>query len=160
MKGDGNILELGKRINGIYKRRIVTVWTEEWFYGPITFRVNVSGNNIKVHINDAPKINYDDLTDPFLTGSVGAFAISEGWIEGMIWDEFQVTLGFIDIGLRVYDGTSAITIACEPQGTLTSPLRISKNGQTYGIALVDPSDPMASKIRIQTSSGIKALRKF
>jgi len=65
-----------------------------------------------------------------------------------------------DVGLRVYDGTGTISIAVEPLGTLTSPLRIYKNGNIYGIALVDPSDPDASKIRIQASSGIKALRKY
>jgi hypothetical protein len=66
----------------------------------------------------------------------------------------------IDIGLRVYDGTEIVTIACEPEGTLTSPLRIAKNGVLYGIVLVEPSDPAASKLKIQTSSGTKALRKF
>jgi len=67
---------------------------------------------------------------------------------------------FIDIGLRVYDGTAIVTIACEPQGTLTSPLRIAKNSVVYGIVLVESSDPAASKLEIQTSSGIKTLRKF
>jgi mannan endo-1,4-beta-mannosidase len=66
----------------------------------------------------------------------------------------------IDIGLRVFDGTEIIRIACEPVGTLTSPLRIAKNGVVYGIVLVEPSDPAASKLKIQTSSGIRALRKF
>jgi hypothetical protein len=67
---------------------------------------------------------------------------------------------YIDIGLRVYDGSSKISIACEPQGTLTSPLRIAKNGIIYGIVLVDPYDSNASCIRINTSSGIKAMRKY
>jgi hypothetical protein len=66
----------------------------------------------------------------------------------------------IDIGLRVYDGTATIRIACEPEGTLTSPLRIAKNGTIYGIVLVAPSDPHASRMRIQTSSGVRALRKY
>lgn len=66
---------------------------------------------------------------------------------------------YIDIGLRLYDGTQIVSIACE-KGTPTSPLRISKNGTTYGIVLVDPGDAYASGIIIQTSSGRKALRKF
>jgi len=66
----------------------------------------------------------------------------------------------IDCGLRVFDGTSVIKIACEPAGTLTSPLRIRKGDTTYGIILVPVTDANASKIRIQTSSGIKALRKY
>jgi hypothetical protein len=67
---------------------------------------------------------------------------------------------YADIGLRVYDGTGVITIACEPEGAATSPLRIAKNGTTYGIALVEPSDVNACGIRIETSSGVKALRKL
>lgn len=66
---------------------------------------------------------------------------------------------FIDIGLRYYDGTKIVKIACE-QGTPTSPLRISKNGTTYGLALVDRDDPYATGIIIQTSSGPKAIRKL
>lgn len=67
---------------------------------------------------------------------------------------------YSDIGLRVYDGAAIRRIAAEPSGTLTSPLRISKGGITYGIVLVDPSDPSASKTRIQTTAGTKALRKL
>jgi len=67
---------------------------------------------------------------------------------------------YIDCGLRLYDGTAIVTIACEPLGTLTSPLRIAKNGNIYGIVLVPTTDANATKIRIQTSSGTKALRKY
>ncbi len=68
--------------------------------------------------------------------------------------------GVVDIGLRAYDGTNVIKIACEPTGTLTSPLRISKNSTIYAVTLVDPTDANASKIRVKTSSGIKALKKY
>jgi len=67
---------------------------------------------------------------------------------------------YIDIGLRVYNGTEIVKIAGEPLGTLTSPLRIEKNGNIYGIVLVDLGDPNESGVRIQTSSGIKGLRKY
>ena len=66
---------------------------------------------------------------------------------------------FIDIGLRLYDGSEIVKIACE-QGTPTSPLRISKYGTTYGIALVDIGTPYATGIIIQTSTGPKAMRKL
>lgn len=42
----------------------------------------------------------------------------------------------------------------------THPLRIRKSGTTYGIELVDTSEPSASAVRIKTSSGIKAIRKY
>jgi len=77
-------------------------------------------------------------------------------VSGIKW----IYPAYIDIGLRVYDGTAIISIACEPAGTLTSPLRIAKNGIIYGIVLVDPSDPDATGIRVQTSAGVKALRKY
>lgn len=77
--------------------------------------------------------------------------------------EIQVTgLFYSDIGLRVYDGTGMIAIATEPWGIFSqySPLRIKKGSSFYAIALVPTTDVSASKIRIQTSSGVKALRKY
>jgi hypothetical protein len=67
---------------------------------------------------------------------------------------------YVDIGLKAYDGTGVIKIACEPTEILTSPLRIHKNGITYGIILVDPADNRASKFRIKTNYGVKALAKL
>lgn len=78
-------------------------------------------------------------------------------------DSLDFTLntgGAVDIGLHIQDGAATIRVACEPPGTLTSPLRIHKNGTTYGIILVDPNSPDATKIRIQTPSGVKALQKL
>jgi len=69
-------------------------------------------------------------------------------------------LTYVDIGLRVYNGSEIIQVACEPSGTLTSPLRVRKDTTTYGIVLVDTTDSNASKIRIETSSGIKAIAKL
>lgn len=66
---------------------------------------------------------------------------------------------FQDIGLRVQAPSGTVSIAAEI-GAPTSPLRIAKNGVIYGIALVDPGDPNDSGVRIQTSSGIKALRRL
>jgi hypothetical protein len=67
---------------------------------------------------------------------------------------------YVDCGLRVYNGTSIITIACEPSGHIVSPLRIFNGTGTYGVALVNTTDPMASPVRIQTDSGAQALRKL
>lgn len=67
---------------------------------------------------------------------------------------------YINIGLRYFDGSSVVPIAAEATGTVTSKLRISKNGITYGIVLVPISDPNASKIDIMTGSGVQALRKY
>lgn len=66
-----------------------------------------------------------------------------------------------DIGLRVQTPGGIVSIAAEPTGTLTSQLRITKDGVVYGIALVDPGDVNDSGVRIRLASGeIKALRRL
>ena len=51
----------------------------------------------------------------------------------------------IDIGLRMNIGTeqvpNVVKVLVEPEGVLTSPLRIYKGGKTYGIIIADPNDP-------------------
>lgn len=42
----------------------------------------------------------------------------------------------------------------------THPLRIRKGGITYGLELVAVDDPNASRMRIKTPSGIKAIKKY
>lgn len=69
-------------------------------------------------------------------------------------------LNSVDIGFKYYDGSQTVTLAAEPVGTVTSPLRIRKGNTTYGLLLVDPADPQASKIVIQTSAGKKAIKRF
>ena len=73
----------------------------------------------------------------------------------------DINCGFIDIGLRVYNGVKVVAIACE-RGVPTSPLRIvGKDGKVYGVALVEVGDPNTSGVRIRISSTTtKALRKY
>ena len=64
----------------------------------------------------------------------------------------------IDIGLRLYqDGIRRVAVY--PGGALSSSLRIYKNG-IHAVVLVDPADANASKMRLQTTSGVKALCLF
>ncbi len=69
------------------------------------------------------------------------------------------TTNYIDIGLRIKqaDGTVA-HIAIEPTTAQTSPLKIAKNGVKYTVALVPINDVNATKARVNTPTGIKALR--
>lgn len=68
----------------------------------------------------------------------------------------------------VYDEVSAYYPGLKVQGegelalcdVGTNPLRIRKGGVTYGIELVETNDPNASRIRIKTGAGIKAIRKY
>lgn len=63
-----------------------------------------------------------------------------------------------DIGLRVYDKKAGKAITINTQTSISSPLRIRRKGVTYGIPLVDPGNGSASRIRIKTSTGIRALQ--
>lgn len=65
--------------------------------------------------------------------------------------------GGVDCGVRMYDSTSTVTLTCEDPPV--SPLRIYQGTKTYGISVVDPADANASRFRIQTPSGVKALRR-
>jgi len=90
---------------------------------------------------------------------------------GQLWGEFNDydpaarvnwidETSYVDCGYRIYDGAETWAIACEPPGPLTSPLRIARDGSIYGLWLVPAADTSASKQRIQTGAGVKALQKF
>lgn len=66
---------------------------------------------------------------------------------------------FVDCGVSIQTGSGPVALSCEPSGTVTSQLRIYKGSEWRGLGLVPEGDPNASKLRIQTSSGVKALRK-
>ena len=83
---------------------------------------------------------------------------SGGWMPS--WECNQPPAS-LDIGLRVYDGAKIVHLAVQPTGTTPmSPLRISKGGVTYGLLLVDPAAPNASKFKIGTAQGIKAVARL
>lgn len=65
----------------------------------------------------------------------------------------------IDIKLRIMENGAkrSIVVNCNPS---TSKLRISKGGVIYGIVLVPTTDPSASKMKIKTSTGIMAMKKW
>ena len=104
--------------------------------------------------NDIPYSVAVDSTGIYVVGFDNVLGLDRWRIEK------RSNISYIDCGFRIFDGALTITIACEPLGTLTSALRIAKAGNIYGVVLVVTSDSNASKIRIQTSSGIKALRKL
>jgi hypothetical protein len=63
-------------------------------------------------------------------------------------------------GLKLFDGAEIVMLGCEPEGRLTSALRISRHGVTFGVILVDVADPAASRIRLNTPDGVRAVRKY
>ncbi len=64
----------------------------------------------------------------------------------------------LDCGLRVYNGTDILTVACAPQTYY--PLKIRTNTGTYSVVLVDPADPNATKMRIYNGTDTLALREL
>ncbi|MCX5793800.1 MAG: hypothetical protein NTY45_16505, partial [Elusimicrobia bacterium] len=67
---------------------------------------------------------------------------------------------YVDCGYRIFDGSEIWAIACQPPGAIASPLRIGRDGVTYGIWLAPVGDPAATKQRINTTTGIQTLRKY
>lgn len=90
----------------------------------------------------------------------GAGGGAAGDANAMLYEIQAWGENYIDIGLRAYDGSNIIKLGCEPVGSNNSPFKISKNGINYSVALVDPGDASASKFRIKTNSGVKALAKI
>lgn len=65
-------------------------------------------------------------------------------------------------GLRIWDDGVAkslclVATADAPTG-MGGQLRLHKNSTTYAVYLVDTTDPNASAVRIQTTTGIKSIR--
>lgn len=74
---------------------------------------------------------------------------------------FTVVDPYIDIGLRVWNGTTAVKIAAVGTPTSAQKLRIAKNNKVYGISLVNVGDVAGSKIKVQHPNGnIYELRKY
>ncbi|OGR42840.1 MAG: hypothetical protein A2X28_10830 [Elusimicrobia bacterium GWA2_56_46] len=65
-----------------------------------------------------------------------------------------------DCGLRFFDGTQNVINACEYPGVMTSRFRIFNKGINFGVILIDPAKPKASRWRIMTPEGIRAVRKY
>ena len=130
-----------------------------------------SGLSIAVVVGDyfgcyypAGFIEIDDFGGPtFVWGRVGEY-IDPG-DEGVYapFNNYIMSLyGYGDIvaggyyhGLKV-QGEGELAI-CDVG---TNPLRIRKGGVTYGLELVATDDPNASRIRVETGAGIKAIRKY
>ncbi len=72
------------------------------------------------------------------------------------------TAGYSASSLKFFDGTQNVTAArMDPAcpGT-TAKLKVRTNAGTDIISLVDVADPAASRLRIQTPEGVKAVRKY
>lgn len=128
---------------------ILTENTGAVFPGEVVRTINGPWNNVKA-------------VKAVLSGSASGNNIDTAMVWTYLYEIKAISSSptYRDIGLRVRDGAQTVSLAAEPSGPITSPLRIAKNGVIYGIALVDPADAFASKVKIKTSSGIKAIRKI
>lgn len=71
-----------------------------------------------------------------------------------------IPYGLIDIGIRQKTATGIVTIAAEPAGYSSSPVRIRRNGVTYSLPLVEFDSPNAANIRVESPLGAKSLTKY
>ena len=70
-----------------------------------------------------------------------------------------IPYGLVDSGIRYKTATGTVSIAAEPVGFSSSPLRIRKNGTTYSLPLVEADDQKSANILIQSPLGVKSLTK-
>lgn len=78
------------------------------------------------------------------------------WVGVNEADFWEVELAAYYHGLKVQGETAELAL-CDVEN---NPLRFRKGGTTYGIELVETNDPNASRVRIKTPTGIKAIRKY
>ena len=154
-------------VGGQYWDHTVTPWLHDFSLFRLlpNGAVDASfGDGGLVHHNMPPNSTVHD------SGLNGLFIQSDGSIVGAGWGVGSAYRAFavarylgdavgLDIGLRAYDGASVVKLACEAPGSTNSPFRISKNGAMYGVLLTETNAVNASKFRLQTRSGTKALLK-
>lgn len=68
--------------------------------------------------------------------------------------------GYMDIGLRMSDGGVVKNIAVWAYPANPSPLKIAKGGLVYSVVLVNASNPIATKLKIETADGTKFLGEY
>ncbi len=114
--------------------------------------------------SDMWDVTETSATSTRMYGGTGLTANTTYYWSVVVWDRASppsaaatATFAVMDIGLRLFDGTSVIHIAADDNYTAYK-LRISKSAVIYGIPLVSTSDLTASLIRIQTPTGIQALK--
>lgn len=88
---------------------------------------------------------------------------NSNWYEAD-WFLFGGSTGFPSqySGLRAYYDSTVydlclVSVSDAPTG-MGGVLKVRKNSTTYAVYLVETTDPMASSIRIKTSTGVKAIR--
>ena len=136
-----------------------------------------SGQYIELYSNNSGVINGPYLSITLLTCGNGVLNTGEQCDDGNGIDGdgcnilCQIVSGYkctgapsvcvkltSDCGLRGFDGTNILKFACETVDPPTSPLRINTpSSGLRGIVLVDPTDLLATKFRIRTAVGTKAL---
>jgi len=131
--------------------------------GPLGEKGGIAGNN-----GHGTDMNIDGAS-PSAGGGGAENGLGGYGGDGLVVITDVSSSNYIDIGLRIQQGTQAVPdikhLAIEDPGSSpTSPLKIVKNGTSYGtnifhVALVDPTDSNATKIHIKLADGsIKALR--
>lgn len=65
-------------------------------------------------------------------------------------------------GLRTFYGGVVVDLCLvaesDAPGSMGGVLKLDKNGTLYAVYLVDPSDPNASSVRIETTTGVQSVR--
>lgn len=123
---------------------VVTIITRDKYQDSTTLKFATSPGSTYTWSVRTQKFSDGALSDPV----TGSFTCASTCADGT------------DIGLRLYQNNEVRRVAVEAYTPSLSPLRIYKDTVgARGVVLMDPnpSNPNASKMQIQTSTGVKAL---
>jgi len=106
------------------------------------------------------RVRYDETASTYSGGDIG-YSLDSGssWTimesNDCMFEEYGIP-SYQDIGIRYYDGSAVKKIGVQTLSA-SHKLRVYKTDTVYGIPLVAPDAPEASKIRIWDGSAVKAL---
>lgn len=145
----GNAADLA--VSFLYKE--VTFDTPPTIDEEVYILVEFSGGNVNKYVCVAYQ-NSDVKANEFMTRYyAGAWTDFTAWDITYIYTYSEVAAYYH--GLKV-QGEGELAL-CDVG---SNPLRMRKGGTTYGVELVATDDPNASRVRIKTGAGIKAIRKY
>jgi hypothetical protein len=86
---------------------------------------------------------------------------NDGYLRGAGQIQATVSISFPTqyAGMRYFNGTvQELCLVATNDAPPGDQWRVRKNGTTYAVYLVDPTDPNASEVRIKTGEGVKSAR--
>ena len=103
---------------------------------------------------------YNNVTQIIVEAQAYNFFYSYGYADCRLFEISLDGIYYVDKNIRFRSGGATIKAACHVDLSSNPKLRMRSGGETVGLVLVDVADDNASKLRIKTSAGIKAIAQL